>query len=68
MKIIYGLLLSVLGFIFIVINRFAVEETRRIKPIWVWPRLPVWFGRIIVIISGTFFIIFGVLSAMGYLQ
>jgi uncharacterized integral membrane protein len=68
MKIVYGLLLSLLGFILIVINRFAVEETLRIMPIWVWWRPPELLGRIIAIVSGTFFIIFGVLSAMGYLQ
>jgi hypothetical protein len=68
MKIVYGLLLSLLGFIIIVINRFAVEESLRIMPIWVWWRPSELLGRIIVIVSGTFFIIFGVLSAMGYLQ
>jgi hypothetical protein len=68
MKIIYGLLLSLLGFLLIVINRFAVEETLRIVPMFAWLRLPVWVWRIVVILSGTFFVIFGVLSAMGYLQ
>ena len=68
MKIVYSLLLSLLGFIVIVINRFAVEETLRIVPMFAWPRLPVSVCRIVVILSGTFFVIFGVLSAMGYLQ
>jgi hypothetical protein len=68
MKNAYALLLSLLGLIGIIFNRFAVEETLRIMPTWVWPSLPVWFGRIIVILSGTFLVFFGLLSFMGYLQ
>jgi len=68
MKNIYAALLSVVGLIGIIFNRFAVEETLRIMPTFVWPRPPVWLGRIIVILSGTFFVLFGVLTIMGYLQ
>jgi len=34
MKNVYALLLSLLGFVGIIFNRFAVEETFRIMPIW----------------------------------
>ena len=68
MKNVIALLLSLLGLVAIVFNRFAVEETLRIMPIWVWPRPPVWLFRIIVILSGIFFVLFGLLTMMGYLQ
>ena len=68
MKDAYALLLALLGLIGIIFNRFAVEESLRIMPSWVWPRLPVWLGRIIVILSGTVFVLFGLLTMMGYLQ
>lgn len=68
MKDVYALLLSLLGLIGIIFNRFAVEESLRIMPTWVWWRPPVWLGRIIVILSGTFFVLFGLLTMMGYLQ
>jgi hypothetical protein len=68
MKDVYALLLSLLGLICIILNRFAVEESQRIMPTWVWPRLPLWLSRIIVILSGTFFVLFGLLTFMGYLQ
>jgi hypothetical protein len=68
MKNVYALLLSLLGLICIIFNRFAVEESLRIRTTWVWPRLPGWLGRIIVILSGTFFVLFGLLTMMGYLQ
>ena len=68
MRNVYALLLSLFGFIAIIFNRFAVEETFRVMPS-VWPpRPPVWLGRIIVILSGTFFVLFGLLTIMGYLQ
>jgi hypothetical protein len=68
MKIVCALCLSLLGFAVIIFNRFAVEETHKIMRSWPWPRFPVWFGRIVAILSGTFFILFGVLTAMGYLE
>jgi hypothetical protein len=68
MKDVYALLLSLLGLLGIIFNRFAVEETLRIMPTWAWRRPPVWFGRIIVILSGIFFVLFGLLTMMGYLQ
>jgi hypothetical protein len=52
MKDVYAVLLSLLGLIGIIFNRFAVEETFRIMPPWAWWRPPVWLGRIIVILSG----------------
>ena len=67
MRTIYALLLSLLGLIVIIFNRFAAEESLRIRPIWVW-QVPVWFGRIIAILGGTFFVLFGLLMMMGYLQ
>jgi len=57
-----------LGLVCIIFNRFAVEETLRIIPIWAWRRPPVWLGRIIVILSGIFFVLFGLLTMMGYLE
>ena len=68
MQDVYALLLSLLGLLGIIFNRFAVEESLRIMPTRVWPTLPAWFGRIIVILSGTFFVLFGLLTMMGYLQ
>jgi hypothetical protein len=68
MKNVYAVLLSLVGLICIIFNRFAVEESLRILPTFVWPRLPVWICRIIVILSGTFFVLFGVLTMTGYLQ
>ena len=68
MRTVYALLLFVFGLIGIIFNRFAVEETFRVMP-WVWPPKPsIWLGRIIVILSGTFFVMFGVLTMMGYMQ
>ena len=68
MKNVYAVLLSLLGLVGIIFNRFAVEETLKIMPIWVGPRPPVWLARMIVILSGTFFVLFGLLTMMGYLQ
>lgn len=67
MKNVYALLLSFIGLIVIIFNRFAVEETLRIRPSWVW-QVPVWFGRIVAILGGIFFVLFGLLMMMGYLQ
>jgi hypothetical protein len=67
MKDVYALLLSLLGLIGIIFNRFAVEETLGIMPTWGWARRPVWLGRIMVILSGTFFVLFGLLTMIGYL-
>jgi hypothetical protein len=68
MKSVYSILLILLGLVAIVSNRFAVEETVRVMPKWTWPRPAGWVGRIIVILSGTFFVLFGLLTMMGYLQ
>ena len=68
MKNVYALLLSLLGLVAIVFNRFAVEETCRIMPISAWRRPSVWQARIIVILSGIFFVLFGLLMMMGYMQ
>ena len=68
MKNVYAALLSLLGLVGIIFNRFAVEETFRFMPISAWRRPPVWLARIIVILSGTFFVLFGLLTMMGYLQ
>jgi len=69
MKEFYALLLSLLGLICVIFNRFAVEESLRIMPpgTWWW-RPPVWLGRIIVILGGCFFILFGLLMMLGYLK
>ena len=68
MKNVYAILLSLLGLVGIIFNRFAVEETFRIMPISAWGRPSVWLARIIVILSGTFFVLFGLLTMMGYLK
>jgi hypothetical protein len=68
MKDLYALLLSLLGLICIIFNCFAVAESLRIMPNWVWPRLAARLGRIIVILSGIFFVLFGILTMMGYLK
>jgi hypothetical protein len=68
MKNVYALLVSLLGLGVIIFNRFAVEETLRILPIWIWPRPPAWLARVIAILSGTFFVLFGLLTMMGHLQ
>ena len=68
MRNVCALLLSLFGLVAIIFNRFAVEETFRIMPISAWRRPPLWLARIIVILSGTFFVLFGVLTMMGYLQ
>ena len=68
MRNVYAFLLSVIGLVLIVFNRLAVEETFRVMPrIWP-PKPPVWLGRTIVILSGTFFVLFGVLTMMGYMH
>jgi hypothetical protein len=68
MKNVYALLVALLGLGCIIFSRFAVEESLRILPIWIWPRPPVWLSRIIVILSGIFFVFFGLLTMMGYLR
>lgn len=68
MKNVSALLLSLIGLIGIIFNRFAVEETLRIMPTWARPTLPVWLYRIIVILSGIFFLLFGLLMFVGDLQ
>lgn len=65
MKIVYAAALSLLGFAAIIFNRFAAEETQRIMRSWPWPKFPVWFGRIVVILSGIFFVLFGVIVGNG---
>ena len=67
MKFVYALLLSMFGLICILCNRFAVEETMRMPRFGLpWP--PVWFSRIIVIVAGLFFVVFGLLMMGDYLQ
>ena len=70
MRFVYALLVSVMGLIMIIFNRFAVEEGERFKdsiPL-LWIRPPIWVGRSIVILTGVFFVIFGALYMTGYLQ
>ncbi|HSS19100.1 MAG TPA: hypothetical protein VLL54_03435 [Pyrinomonadaceae bacterium] len=64
----YAVLLSVLGLLGIVFSRFAVEETRRVMPAWHWLKTPFWFARGLVILSGSFFVLFGLLTLLGYLR
>ncbi len=68
MRFVYALLLSVLGLIGIIFNRFAVEQTMEIIPRFILPWPPIWFLRIVAILAGSFFVIFGILNMMGFLQ
>jgi hypothetical protein len=68
MKNVYALLLSLVGLLVVILNRLAAEETLRILPEWVWWRPTVLVGRIMAIVSGTFFVFFGLLTMMGYMQ
>ena len=70
MRNVYALLLSLLGLILAIFNRFAVEESYKVIPPWAWgwPKLPIWLARVIVVLSGTFFFVFGLLTVLGYLQ
>ena len=67
MKTVYALLLSLLGLVVIIFNRFAAEESLRIRPTFL-SSVPVWMARTIAILGGSFFVLFGLLMALGYLQ
>jgi hypothetical protein len=66
MHTVNALLLSLIGLLAIIFNRFAVEETRRILPPWVWWMPGERFSRLIL--AGMFFVVFGVLMALGFMQ
>lgn len=68
MKNVYAILLALLGVIVIIFNRFAVEEAYRWKMLFVWFRPPAVVARVIVVLSGAFFTVFGLLMLFGFLQ
>ena len=68
MKGVYALLLTLLGVIAIIFNRFAVEESYRYKVLFIWFRPPIIVARAIVILSGAFFVVFGLMMFLGFLK
>jgi hypothetical protein len=68
MKNVYALLLTLLGVICVVFNRFAVEEAYSLRMLFRWFRPPVVVARAVVVLSGVFFVVFGLLMVFGFLQ
>ena len=72
MRNVGAILLSLIGLVAVIFNRFAVEEAYRAIPRdrskWgLWSIIPVWLARTVVIVSGLFFVIFG-LSQTDFLR
>jgi uncharacterized integral membrane protein len=69
MRNVYAILLSLFGLILAIFNRFAVEESYKAIPPWAWGwKLPIWLARVVVVLTGTFCFLFGLLTVLGYLQ